>query len=294
MTVKAQILSVSEEMTAAERKISAVVLADYPFGGLASIQELAERAKVSAPSITRFVAKLGCAGYQEFQRRLIDELKEGARSPIDLRATQDISARRGFLPAYFERVRSRLEQAAADVPEETFEAVCALIADPKRAVYVMGGRVSDSLARFLAINLRLVRKGVHHIPADPEMWPDYIQTMTSRDVVVLFDFRRYQPSLLRFAETASRTARPQIVVVTDQWLSPVAQLAQRIFALPIAVGTAWDTLVGPLALIEALVVKISEDEWENTRARFEAWDGLRDRLRIDPSGDASLPASRRD
>ncbi len=279
MTIKQRILALGDELTAAERKIAAAVLADYPFGGLEAIQVLAARADVSAPSVTRFVAKLGCAGYQEMQRRLIEELKEGARSPLDLKATRAASPARGFLPDYLSRVRDKLAEAAAEVPEETFEAVCALIADPKRSVFVMGGRVSDALARFLAINLRLVRKGVQHIPADPEVWPDYLQTMTARDVLVLFDFRRYQPSLMRFAETAARSGRPQIVLVTDPWLSPVARLSTRVMALPIAAGTAWDTLVVPMALIEALIVKICEDDWDNARARFETWE----RLRVEPA-----------
>src|SRR4029453_16198349 len=76
------------QLTASERKIGNAVLADYPFGALHTIQELAERTGVSAPSITRFVSKIGFAGYQEFQRQLITELRESRRSPLELKATQ--------------------------------------------------------------------------------------------------------------------------------------------------------------------------------------------------------------
>ena len=159
-----------------------------------------------------------------------------------------------------------------------FLAVCEALGDRRRQVFVIGGRVSDALAHFLSMSLRFLRPGVHHVPGDPEMWPEYFQTMRPRDVVVIFDYRRYQHSLELFAERAAATARPQIVLFTDQWLSPVATHATRIFALPIAVGTLWDTFAAPLVLIEAMVVKVSTDNWEAVRPRLETWD----RLRIDP------------
>ena len=92
LSLRNEIRTRTDELTAAERKISAALLADYPFAGLVPIQELAERARASPPSVMRFVGKLGCSGYLDFQRRLIEELKEGGRSPIDLRATQDLKA----------------------------------------------------------------------------------------------------------------------------------------------------------------------------------------------------------
>ena len=84
MTLRVRIEKLSGELTASERELATVLLSDYPFAGLETIQSLAERTRVSAPSITRFVNKLGCRGYQEFQRTLIGELKEGQRSPVDM------------------------------------------------------------------------------------------------------------------------------------------------------------------------------------------------------------------
>jgi len=278
VTVEAEIRERAGEMTAAERKVVAVILADYPFGGLSPIQELADRARVSAPSVTRFVNKLGYAGYQDFQRRLIGELKERARSPIDLHGDQELVPRAGFLSAYCERVGGKLAEAARAMSEADFLAVCEALGDRKRQVFVIGGRVSDALAHFLSMSLRFLRADVHHVPGDPEMWPEYLQKMRPRDIVVVFDYRRYQRSLELFAERAAAIARPQIVLFTDQWLSPVASHATRIFALPIAVGTLWDTFAAPLVLIEAMVVKVSTDNWDAVRPRLEAWD----RLRLDP------------
>ena len=53
--------------------------------------------------------------------------------------------------------------------------------------------------------------------------------MGKRDVLVIFDIRRYQESLIRFAEKAHARG-VQIVLFTEQWLSPIARFARHVIA----------------------------------------------------------------
>ena len=66
-----------------------------------------------------------------------------------------------------------------------------------------------------------------------------------------------------------------IVVVTDKWMSPAARSADHIVALPIDAGTAWDTVASAIVLVEALIVRVSESDWEATQKRIRDWDGVR-------------------
>lgn len=275
MTVREDIGRASDTLTASERKISSALLADYPFAGLQPIQELAARSGVSAPSITRFVGKIGYAGYQQFQRRLIDELEEGRRSPAELQAGARQMADADFLADYARRAASLVSTLAASVPQDLFERVCQAIRDPRRDIYFLGGRISDTTARFLSVHLRQIRPGIHHMPSDPECWPDGILRMRRQDVLVLFDFRRYQPELAKLARMVRETRRARIVLVTDRWLSPAAEHCDEVLGLPIEIGTAWDTLVCATVLAEAIIVNVSESDWPRTKRRLEEWDGLR-------------------
>ena len=65
------------------------------------------------------------------------------------------------------------------------------------------------------------------------------------------------------------------MLITDKWMSPVARYSDHVVALPIEIGTAWDTVVCAVAFVEALIVKVSEADWPATRKRLEAWDALR-------------------
>lgn len=284
MRVKDMIETASGDLTATERRLSAALLADYPFAGLEPIHELARRSSVSSPSVSRFVAKLGFQGFTEFQRRLIGELKEGDRSPAEIRRA-GTPVEGAFLAAFLGRAEALLHETAASASEAQFERICDLLADPRRTIYVIGGRVSDALAQYLSRHLRQARGGVRHLPADPEFWPDALMAMRRRDVLVTVDFRRYQPSLARLAARAAATARPQIVLLTDPWLSPISAHADETLALPIESGTLWDSYAAAFAVVEALVTRVAEDGWDDVQRRFEAWDEARASL----SGDRHDP-----
>lgn len=273
MQVLERIRAAAEVLTASERKLAAALLSDYPYSGLASIQDLARHAEVSAPSISRFVTKIGLSGYQEFQRELISELKEGQRSPVELhKGRREIEG--GYLGDFMTRAMSLMAAAPSAITDDQFDRICTLLSDQKRDLQVIGGRVSNSLALVLSFHLGQVRSGVQHLPSDVELWPEYLLRTKSGDVLFVIDFRRYQTSLLHVSRAAhERGAR--IVLMTDKWLSPIAKYAAEVLTVPIETGTLWDTYAPALAVIEALFTRIAEDNFEQTQRRIEAWDAVR-------------------
>lgn len=274
MIIRERIEKAAETLTAGERKLAATILSDYPFSGLSPIHELARHSEVSAPSISRFVAKIGLDGYQEFQRELMSELKQGLRSPLDLHAPNR-KVEGGFLKDFIAKSTSQMAMAADAITEEQFVQICSLLTDPKRRIYVLGGRISDTIARHLTFHLRLIRKDVFHLPDNAEMWPDYVMRMRQGDILYLVDFRRYEKRLERLAQRAAQTRHVRVVLMTDKWISPVAKHAQEVMPVPIESGTLWDTYSAALAVSEAIVTHIAEHNWDKTRARMEAWEKLR-------------------
>ncbi|MDQ1094180.1 DNA-binding MurR/RpiR family transcriptional regulator [Xanthomonas sacchari] len=65
-----QLRHVATSGSRAERRLAELCLADMRFVSMASIVDLAARADVSLPSVTRFCRNLGCAGVREFKFRL--------------------------------------------------------------------------------------------------------------------------------------------------------------------------------------------------------------------------------
>jgi DNA-binding MurR/RpiR family transcriptional regulator len=274
MLVRDRIEELSKELTVTERKLCTALLLDYPFAGLEPIQSLATLTQTSSPSISRFVTKLGFHGYQDFQRQLISELKQGQRSPVDLQKS-GAPIHGAFLESFMGRATEVLKDSTTAVSEAQFERICDLLADKKRNIYVIGGRMSDALALHLSRHLRQIRAKVFHLPSDPEVWPEYLLRMRPRDVLFIVDFRRYQSSLQTFAQKAAQARNVQVVLMTDKWLSPISKQATEVLAVPIDSGTLWDSYTGALALLEAMVTRIAEANWDETKKRIEAWDSVR-------------------
>ncbi|QBX99910.1 MurR/RpiR family transcriptional regulator [Rhodophyticola sp. CCM32] len=275
MLIKDRIENTAETLTSGERKLAAAILSDYPFAGLSSIQELAKHAEVSAPSISRFVTKIGLDGYQDFQRDLIAELKEGHRSPVQLHQAGRSVEEGGYLKDFIAKAASQMAMAADAITEDQFNQICTLLTDQKRCVYVLGGRISDTIAKHLSFHLRQIRKDVFHLPDNPESWPEYLLRMRAGDILYMVDFRRYQPALEALGKTANAERNVRVILMTDKWISPVAKHAHEVMPVPIDSGTLWDTYSAALSVTEAIVTHIAEDNWVQTRDRIKAWDALR-------------------
>ena len=65
------------ELRPAERKVADMVLSDVDFVMCASITELAQRADVSEPSVTRFCRAVGANGLRDFKRQLAQSAEGG-------------------------------------------------------------------------------------------------------------------------------------------------------------------------------------------------------------------------
>ena len=274
MTVRDQIEAHSADFTATERRLSTTLLLDYPFAGLEPIHALAERAQTSAPSISRFVAKIGFQSFQDFQRHLIDELKQIQTSPVERKAMSK-PMHGAYMASFLDRVAGILEESTQSISEAQFDRICQLLSDPKRSIYFIGGRMSDTLMQYMSRHLRQIRQKIYHLPSDPEMWPEYLLRMRAKDILVIADFRRYQPNLTHLARKAAEERKAHVVLITDRWMSPISRNASEILAVPINTDTLWDSYSGAFAVIEAILTNIADSHWETTKQRIEHWDSMR-------------------
>ena len=161
------------------------------------------------------------------------------------------------------------------ISDEQIDAAGKLLGDPRRSVFFLGGRITLTLAEYFHKHLRLIRPKTYLIPAAAEEWPDHLLRMKRDDVVVMFDFRRYQPDLQLFAGHAARDRKAKIVLITDKWISPLGKFSTLILTTIIDAGTPWDTSVPAMLLLEGLLNKVSEYDWESTKKRLEEWDSFR-------------------
>lgn len=275
-TIAARTRETLQGFTASERRAALALLAHYPMAGLETVAEFAARAGVSAPSVLRFVSRLGFAGYPDFQRALRDELEAQLKTPL-AKARYEPAPPMGpadRLGHFAEALKNNLAETFAHLPQQEFEAAVALLADGRRKVHVVGGRFTEPLAAYMAAHLRIVRPGVGQIAGQSALWRDQLLDMGRHDVLVAFDVRRYQDSVVALAGEVARRG-VKVVLVTDQWLSPIARVAAHVLSARIEAPSSWDSNVALLALVEALVSGITERLWPSARERIAEIERLR-------------------
>ncbi|WP_380056660.1 MurR/RpiR family transcriptional regulator [Falsihalocynthiibacter sp. SS001] len=269
-----------QDLTRAERQLADSLLQNYPMSGLGSITLVAQAAEVSTPTVVRMVQKLGFSGFPEFQRALRGELQAKISDPIE---KHDSWAERAptehILNRFTDAVTSNIRQTLAQIETKEFDQCCDLLADMERAVYVVGGRITRAMADYFFLHMQVLRPNVTHIQSISNAWPHYLLEVEEGDVVVIFDVRRYETSTLRLAEMAAEKGA-RIVLITDQWQSPIEKVATHTFSCRIVVPSAWDSSVVPMLLLETVVASVQERTWEATRPRMEALEDMFDRTRF--------------
>ncbi|HET9379728.1 MAG TPA: MurR/RpiR family transcriptional regulator [Streptomyces sp.] len=252
------------ELSPAERKVGRVLLAAYPSAGFETVAAIAERAGVSAPTVLRFVSRFGFRGFPDFQSALRAELEERNASPLTLyeapaygRPVEEGADGASLL----DRVRTVFPAEVAamltELPPHDLDHAVRLLADPKVRVTLAGGRFTHLLAQYLGLHLMQLREDVRFLPDRAVERTATLNSLRRRDVLVVFDYRRYEQDKMAMAGLV-RERGGKVLLFTDTWLSPVTSRADVVLPCRVTAPSPYDSLVPTLAVVETVVGGVVE------------------------------------
>jgi DNA-binding MurR/RpiR family transcriptional regulator len=268
-----------DALTASERNVARVILTDYPMSGLDSIASLASKASVSPPTVLRLVAKLGFAGWPQFQAALREEVAQRLASPLEM-----YDQRRGTTPLHDEVhaegifIRA-LETSFARLKVDVVDEAVRALTDPKSRIHVIGGRFSTALGVYFATHLQMLRPHVSAVSEIPIHRSNALLDMGRNDVVVALDFRRYQPDTIDFGVAAAQMGA-RIILLTDPWLSPLVNSAKTVITVETTSPSPFDSFVSAMGVLELLIHRISESVGDDSLGRMKALDELNQDLMV--------------
>ena len=246
-----------DSLSPAERRLARVLLASYPIAGLESVARFADRAGVSPPTVTRFISKLGFRGYPEFQESLRHEVQARLSSPLARYRDEpkSDSAVNHALDVSTHNLKATLDLLSDRDVKEAVD----LLADVRHRVMVLGGRVSAPLARYLAGQLHLLRPGIGLVDSDRSA-------------------PAQQKSGAWSSGTSSRVAAGRgcdVILFTDPWLSPASAFARQVLVTSVETVGPFDSLVGAVAVVEALVTAVLAKLGSRAESRMQSLERLR-------------------
>lgn len=279
-TISDRIHGVLDALTRAERQLAQSVLENYPASGLGPLTALAKDAAVSVPTVARMVQKLGYKSYSEFQAALREELRAKVKTPIAKHDTWAEAAPSGhILNRFTDAVIDNIRLTLGQIDPDAFDHACDLMTNQDHHLYIVGGRITHTLAEYLFLHMQVIRPNVTHVQSTSNTWPHYLLNAKEGDVFVIFDVRRYENNTLKLAELAHQR-KAKIVLMTDQWRSPVHQLATVCLSNRIVVPSAWDSATTIMLLLETMISSIQTFNWTQTKARMEELEDMFDQTKL--------------
>lgn len=147
---------IDQELSPAERRVADIVTADYETATRMTIAELAGKAEVSQPTVTRFCRTLGCASFSEFKISLASTLTVAAAYLKSERIFEDDAGQ--IAHAVMMRAAGAVRECLDQIDSATLgKAIDALAGSRRIDLY---GQGSGSAAMIEDAKLRLFRLGV--------------------------------------------------------------------------------------------------------------------------------------
>lgn len=270
-----------------ERRVARGLLADYPGAGLGTSSQLATACGVSAPTVIRFARTLGYAGYPALQAALRQELSERAASPISRYEQEAGADGRGVAGGHSVAdglgiTVDAVASSIAAIPRDELERALTLLADPRRTVTAMGGRYSGLIASYLLLHLQQTRPGVRARDEALSLGSGDVIDAGRNDVFVLYDFRRYQRSTIERARRLAEVGA-SIICITDEWLSPVARVADVVLPTSVRSSGPFDSAAAAFVLTELLINELVVRLGDDALQRMRRWESA-SAYEVEPTG----------
>jgi DNA-binding MurR/RpiR family transcriptional regulator len=260
-----RIESHAADLPPAERRVAEVVVADPAVAAFATVAELGQRAGTSGATVVRLADRLGYTGWVGLQA--------AARAGLDQRlrpATERIREAAGgdVLTQTAEREAENVRRTLASVDRAAFDTAIGHLADPKRSIHVLAGDAEGGIGTFLADALDLLRPLVRRVAGSPTAVARQLAHVQRGDVLVAVDLRRYERWVLDAAALAA-DGGAIVIAITDSVLSPLARQASVGFVVTAEGAGPFDSHVGTLALVNALVSGVARTRRRPAATRLD-------------------------
>ena len=266
MDVAQRIAGARDVLTKAERRVAEVVLQRPQAVAFGTVAELAAQSSAGAATVVRLAGKLGYDGFTGLQSAVQTEL-EGRLRPAVERIRQPRPS--DVLGVALQRELGNVHESLDGIDRELFATACAVLADPGRRLLVLSGEATRGVAIQCLTMLGGLRSGVELLDGNPVAVAARVGLVGAGDVLMAIDLRRYEAWVVDVA-TRAVAQGAEIVSITDSRLSPLAALGDRSFVVAAEGSGPFDSHVGTLAVLNALVAGVAERLQARATSRLDS------------------------
>jgi DNA-binding MurR/RpiR family transcriptional regulator len=249
----ADIITRLQEMTRkgskSDRRLAALVLSDLDFASKAAISDIAARASVSEPTVTRFCRSLGCEGVRDFKFWLAQALAVGGVYLNPEPLNRDVREQR-VVSAVTEAAIAAIQRASAGLDMSTLLGVGERLAASAQILCIGSGGTSSMLATEL--QNRLFRLGLSVTSqVDGELQRMYAAVASPETTVIAFSTSGFARSVVDAVNLARQYGAHTVAITAPG--SALAAAAETLIAFqPVEDGNIYKPTSSRFALLAIL------------------------------------------
>jgi DNA-binding MurR/RpiR family transcriptional regulator len=215
---------VAQDGSKSDRKLAALVLADPDYASKAAISDIAARASVSEPTVTRFCRALGCDGVREFKFFLAQALAIGGQYLTAELPARDIGESR-IATAVTDAAIAAIQRASDGLDMAVVMKTAERLAAGGPVLCLGSGGISSMLAT--EMQNRLFRLGIPvSAQVDGQLQPMYAAVTTPETTVIAFSVSGFARSVVEAVLVAKQYGAVTIAITPAD--SDLARAADKI------------------------------------------------------------------
>lgn len=257
-------------MTVAQKKVADYILRNTMEAAFSTIDKIAHAAGVSTTSVIRLANALDFKAFSEFQKALKEYMRSHA-APIHKLSlnTRDKEPQggQGIVADVYHYELENMSEAAKALSEETLKAVASCL-DKARNIYICGARTSESVARYLAYDLRRMFLNVTYVGEAPSEQVDLFKRIGPEDVLIAVTVSRYNRTVCHTASLCKKLGIT-VVAITDDYDSPLAANSHYQFIAKCRSNSFHNSIGAQIFLCDVLIKVCSEVSAERVRKNLK-------------------------
>lgn len=260
-----------ENMTGSQKKIADFITKNPAHIVYLTEKEIAEELKISPATISRFCQAIGFANNKEFKNYLKEKMVTTPANKLE-----DIinKTEKGELPSEMFRLSADyLNETLRHLNPELFQKAVSALAGAQK-IFLFGPGPCESLADLLQFRLNRLSANIEKMAKSGHEIFESLVNVNAGDVIVIFGFvniLREIRVILDFAEKKNCTT----ILITDLLVSEMIEKSDIV--LYTARGELWEfhSMVAPLALVESLIVGVSQKNEKKSLSKLNDLHQLR-------------------
>jgi len=242
-----------------QKQVARWIAKEMKQAAILSAKRIGELAGVSEATVHRLAQALGYERFTAMQSDMQTYFLLDRPVQRLIMASQNSEA--SWLERHYAIEMANIQETAANKQEANIEQAVQMLL-PAERVYFAGWRTGLAVtAPFAYILKYMLGTGVHIPQGEAAEYAAYFQ---KSDVLFLSGFPRYCERTLMTAQ-AARDAGTKVIALTDSLMAPFVKLADvSLFASGRSSGFL-DSYVGPLAVMNALITRISQSDTERVK-----------------------------